>query len=255
MISAGIDVGARTTKAVLCRDGQMLARSLVATGFEQLEAVEEALTEALRAAGIPRGEIAYVVATGAGRKAVPFAQRQVTEVMADARGTVALFPTVRTILDVGAEEARAIRCQPEGKVVDFAGNEKCAAGAGAFVEAMARALEVKLEEMGPLSLLSTQTIPINSQCTIFAESEVVSLIHARTPKQDIVRSIHESIADRLISMTRRVGIEPAVAFIGGGAKNVGLIDCLKRGMEVDLLVPDEPEFIGALGAALIAAEG
>jgi benzoyl-CoA reductase subunit D len=129
-------------------------------------------------------------------------------------------------------------------------NERCAAGAGTFVEAMSRALEVKLEEMGTLSLKAERAVPMNAQCTIFAESEVVSLIHAKTPKADISRAIHDAIADRIASMTRRLGIQRDVVLVGGVAKNIGFIASLKRALGVDLLVPDEPEFVGALGAAL-----
>jgi benzoyl-CoA reductase subunit D len=182
------------------------------------------------------------------------AHDEVTEVGADAKGATFLFPTARTVIDVGAEEGRGIRCDENGKVVDFVVNEKCAAGAGAFTEAMARALELKLEEMGALSLQATKAVPMNAQCTVFAESEVVSLVHAKTPKTDIVRAVHDAIASRIISMVRRVGVEKEVVLIGGMARNIGFVDSLKRGLEMDLVVPDEPEFVGALGAALIAAE-
>lgn len=252
MITAGIDMGAKTTKVVILNDNQVVAKSLVLTGFEQQEAAAKALSEALAQAKLSRDDISRMVATGAGRKAVPWVKENVTEVSADARGMAFLFPKVRTLIDVGAEEGRAIKCTPEGKVADFAVNEKCAAGAGTFVEAMARALELRLEEMGELSLKSTTAVPMNAQCTVFAESEVVSLIHAKIAKPDIVRAVHDAIASRITSMARRVGVETDVALIGGVAHNVGLVDALKRGLEADVLVPSDPEFVGALGAALIA---
>lgn len=252
MITAGIDMGAKTTKVVILNDKQIVAKSLVLTGFEQQEAAEKALTQALAQAKLTRGDIAQMVATGAGRKAVPWVKENVTEVSADARAMAFLHPQVRTLIDVGAEEGRAIKCTPDGKVADFAVNEKCAAGAGTFVEAMARALELKLEEMGELSLKSTTAVPMNAQCTVFAESEVVSLIHAKTPKPDIVRAVHDAISSRITSMARRVGIEKDIALIGGVAHNAGFVDALKRGLEAEVLVPADPEFVGALGAALIA---
>ncbi|MFQ6015906.1 MAG: acyl-CoA dehydratase activase [Anaerolineae bacterium] len=255
MITVGIDLGAKTTKVVIVKDGELLSQSLVLTGFDQEMAAEQALKEALQKAGLQREEIEQVVATGAGSKAVPFADHHVTDIGADARGATFLFPSTRTVIDVGAEEGRGIRCDEKGKVVDFAINEKCAAGAGAFTEAMARALELELEEMGELSLQSTKAVPMNAQCTIFAESEVVSLIHAKTSKADIVRAVHDAIASRISSMVRRVGIEKDVTLIGGVARNVGFVDSLQRGLEVKLLVPEEPEFVGALGAALVAADG
>jgi benzoyl-CoA reductase subunit D len=254
MITAGIDIGSKTTKVVILQDGRMVSKSLMLTGFEQREAGEKAFAEALAGARVQMVDIARVTATGAGRKAAPYAQGGVTEVSADARAIAFLHPNVRTLIDVGAEEARAIRCAGDGKVADFAINEKCAAGAGTFVEAMARALELKLEDMGTLSLESQHAVPMNAQCTVFAESEVVSLIHAQVPKPDIARAIHDAIAARIVAMARRVGVAPEIALIGGLAHNVGFIDALKRGLEANVLVPADPEFVGALGAAVIAAE-
>ncbi len=254
MITAGIDLGAKTTKAVILSDGKVIGRSMVLTGFEQEEAADRALADALAQAQASKSDIGTIVATGAGRKAVPWVQADVTEVSADARGMVFLVPTARTVIDIGAEEARAIKCTPEGKVAAFVVNEKCAAGAGTFVEAMARALELRLEEMGPLSLTSTVAVPMNAQCTVFAESEVISLIHQKTAKPDIVRAVHDAIASRTISMARRLGAEKDVALIGGLAHNVGFIDALRRGLELEVVVPSDPEFIGALGAALVAQD-
>lgn len=254
MITAGIDMGAKTTKVVILNDSTIVAKSLVLTGFEQQQAADTAFSQALAAANLKRDDIKQIVATGAGRKAVPWVKESVTEVSADARAMSFLHPTVRTLIDVGAEEGRAIKCTADGKVADFAVNEKCAAGAGTFVEAMARALELKTEEMGELSLKSTTAVPMNAQCTVFAESEVVSLIHAKTPKPDIVRAVHDAIANRITSMARRVGVDRDVALIGGVAHNVGFYDALKRGLEAEVLIPADPEYVGALGAALIAKE-
>ena len=178
MISVGIDVGSKNIRAVILRDGAVAARVRVASGFAQEEAARAAMDQALAEAGVGWEDVPSVVATGVGRKAVGFADHQVTEVGADARGAFASHPAARTVVDVGADEARAIRLDRAGKVLDFAINEKCAAGAGAFVEAMSRALEVDLQAFGELSLESTETIPMNAQCTVFAESEVVSLIHS-----------------------------------------------------------------------------
>lgn len=254
MITAGIDMGAKTTKVVILKDDEVVARSLVLTGFEQQEAADKAMADALSQAKIAASDIQQMVATGAGRKAVSWIKENVTEVSADARAIAFLHPNVRTVIDVGAEEGRAIKCTSAGKVADFAVNEKCAAGAGTFIEAMARALELRLEDMGEMSLQATTAVPMNAQCTVFAESEVVSLIHAKTPKPDIVRAVHDAIASRITSMARRVGVEKDIVLIGGVAYNVGFIDALKRGLEADVLVPADPEFVGALGAALIAKE-
>lgn len=247
-------MGAKTIKVVILKDGKVLAQKMHLSGFETREDAERAFESALQAAGLTHKDIDRVVSTGAGRKEAPFAHDDVTEVGADARGILSLYPSVRTLIDVGAEEGRGIKCTAEGKVVDFVVNEKCAAGAGAFTESMARALEVNLEEFGKMSLQSDKTIPMNAQCAVFAESEVVSLIHAKTPKPDIARAVHDAIASRIISMVRRIGVEQEVALIGGVAKNVGFVDALKRGLECEVLIPEEPEYVGALGAAIIAAQ-
>lgn len=254
MITAGIDMGAKTIKVVILNDSQVAAKSILLGGLDTCQSAEQAFDEALKSANLSSNAVEHITATGAGRRGAPLAHDEVTEVGANAKGAVFLFPAARTVIDVGAEEGRGIRCDGNGKVVDFVINEKCAAGAGTFTEAMARALELKLEEMGKLSLQATKTVPMNAQCTVFAESEVVSLVHAKTPKADIVRAVHDAIASRIISMVRRVGVEKEVVLIGGMAKNIGFVDSLKRGLEMDLVVPEEPEFVGALGAALIAAE-
>ncbi len=254
MFVAGVDVGAKATKAVLLGGGNPLSRALALTGFDQKTAASQALDEASKSAGITVDRLEKVIATGVGKKAVTTAFKQVTEVAADAKGVIRLFPNARTIVDVGAEEARVIKCDPTGRVIDFTMNEKCAAGVGAFVETMARALELSPEEMGPLSLQSKKTIPLNSQCVVFAESEVVTLMHGKTEKEDIARAVHDAIASRVGCLVRSIGVEEQVVFVGGLARNVGLVDSMKRNLGVDLLVPENPEFAGSLGAALMALE-
>jgi len=254
MITAGVDCGAKTVKVVILKDGKIVGKNLFLAGIDTAGAAEKAYEEALIAAGLKRGDVDKVWATGVGEKEARFKNAIITEVSADARGGVFLFPSARTVIDVGAEEGRAIRVEDRGKVVDFAINEKCAAGTGAFIEAMARALEVSIEDMGPLSLKSTRAISMNAQCAVFAESEIVTLIHSKIPKPDIARAIHDAIADRIASMVRRVGIEKDVVLIGGMAKNIGFIDSFNRGLGLQIKIPDEPEFVGALGAALLAAE-
>jgi benzoyl-CoA reductase subunit D len=159
------------------------------------------------------------------------------------------------VADVGAEEGRAAKIDEKGNPVDFAINEKCAAGAGTFIEAMARALEVTVEEMGPLCLQSDKKIPMNAQCVIFAESEVVGLIHAKTKKQDISKAIHDSMAGRIGSLIRRIGVNKDVAMIGGLGYNPGFMAAMVRELKVEkIYVPDEPEYGAAVGAAVVAAE-
>jgi len=254
MITAGIDMGSKTIKVVILKDGEIIGKAIENAGFESREAAEKAFATATQEAGIAQDDIEKITATGAGRKNAPFTEHEVTEVGSDAIGVHRLYPNAKTVLDVGAEEGRAIRCTEDGKVMDFALNEKCAAGAGAFTESMSRALEVPIEELGPLSMKSDKTIPMNAQCAVFAESEVVTLVHAKTPKEDIARAVHDAIASRIVSLARKVGFEPDVVLIGGVAFNVGFVDSLKRALECDIIVPDDPEFVGAYGAALIASE-
>jgi len=253
MITAGVDIGAKTIKIVVMQHNKIISTTLILAGYDVVESLKTAWDEALAKTGLQENQFDKILATGAGRKEATMAHDQVTEVSAAAKGAITLDNRVRTVIDVGAEEGRAIKIDAGGKVVDFAINEKCAAGAGAFTEAMARALEVKLEELGPLSLTSTQAVAMNAQCAVFAESELVTLVHSKTPKPDMARAVHDAIADRIVSMVRRVGVEKEVMLVGGVAKNVGFRESLKRELETEVIIPEEPEFVSALGAALLAA--
>jgi benzoyl-CoA reductase subunit D len=257
MITAGIDMGAKTIKTVLMENNKIIAKSIGLGGFDQRASAEKVFNEALSLAKISRNDIGHITVTGIGRKEIIMhppisAEKEVTEVTAAAKGGTYLFPQVRTVIDVGAEEGRAIRCDANGKVIDFAVNEKCAAGAGSFTEAMSRALELPMEEIGEISLSSEQVIPMNAQCAVFAESEVVSLVHAKTPKADIARAVNDAIASRIASMTRRIGMEKEVLLIGGVAKNKGFVKSLKDNLQTEIITTPDTEFIGAIGAALSA---
>lgn len=255
MISAGMDVGAKTIKIVILKDGRIAGKGMATAGLEADGAAQEAWQAALKDAGISREDISKVVATGSRRGEIGGFDDEVSEITADARAMIVINPEIRTIIDVGAEEGRAIKIDSQGKILDFAVNEKCAAGAGAFIEAMARAMQVSIKQFGEESLKSEKVIPINAQCAIFAESEVVSLVHDETSRSDICKAVNDAIADRLVSMARRVMVEPQVALIGGAALGIGLQNSLKGALGMDeLIIPDEPELIGAYGASLIAAE-
>ncbi|MEW5723363.1 MAG: acyl-CoA dehydratase activase [Thermodesulfobacteriota bacterium] len=254
MLTAGVDIGAKTIKIVILEDGRIRAKNLTLAGYDVRESLEKAWGDLEASSGLGAGDMEKIVATGAGRQEVIMAAASVTEVTAAAKGAISLDQSVRTVIDVGAEEGRAIRIDEAGRVVDFAVNEKCAAGAGAFAEAVARALEVPLELLGPLSLRSTKAVAMNAQCAVFAESELVALIHSQTPKPDMARAIHDAISDRIASMVRRVGLDPNVMLIGGLARNVGFLTSLRKDLNHEVIVPEDPDYIGALGAALIAAE-
>jgi benzoyl-CoA reductase subunit D len=256
MITAGIDCGAKNTKTVIMKDGKIIGRGTVLTGFDQAKAVQESLAMALKDAGVSRDQVNAIGGTGSGAKAITEADVTVNDIKAIATAANYFFPNSRTVADVGAEEGRAAKVDDKGTVVDFAINEKCAAGAGAFIEAMSRALETPLEQLGPLALTSNNAIPMNAQCTIFAESEVVGLIHARTEKRDISRAIHDAIAARIVSMIRRIGVNPDIVVVGGVANNPGFVGALQRELGVEkVYIPEKPEFGAATGAAKVAAKG
>jgi benzoyl-CoA reductase subunit D len=255
MITAGIDCGAKNTKTVIMQDGKIIGKGMVLTGFYQAKAVGDSLDLAVQHAGITRKDIQRIFGTGSGKDAIKAAEDTVNDIKAMAKGAHYFFPNARTVADVGAEEGRAAKLDEQGNAVDFAINEKCAAGAGAFIEAMSRALDVTIAEMGPLCLQSGRDIPMNAQCVIFAESEVVGLIHSKTSKADISKAIHDSIASRIVSMIRRIGVNEDVALIGGVGHNKGFMDCMAKQLEVNTIyVPEDPEFGSAVGAAVSAAE-
>jgi predicted CoA-substrate-specific enzyme activase len=255
MIVAGIDVGGKNVHTVIMNDGKVVAKTGQPTGIKRAESAEKSFNEALKAAGIKREDVEHVVATGSGGKRAAFADGYIADAAADARGINRLIPSARTIIDVGGEEGRAIRIDAEGKVLDFAVNERCAAGTGTFVDTMARALEVPVEEMAKISLKSDRSIPMNAQCAVFGESEVVSLIHQKITKPNIARAVHDAIAGRISSVARIVGLEKDIAIIGGVAKNVGFVESLKRELGMNVVTPDDPDYVGALGAAIAASAG
>jgi predicted CoA-substrate-specific enzyme activase len=254
MITAGIDSGKKSAKSVIVRDHKVIGKTIMPTGFDANVTINQVYDEALKAIGTKRSDIQKVIVTGIGKKYCDFAQAQISEVQSIAKGIMFLAPAIRTIIDVGAEESKAIKIGPNGTIIDFAINDKCAAGTGSFVEATARALEMRIEDMAELYDQSTKLININAQCAIFAESEVVSLIHALTEKADIVRAVLDAIGNRTVSMTRRVGIENEIAAIGGMALNGGFVKAIEQELKAKIVVPPDPQYVSALGAAIVAAE-
>ena len=233
----------------------MISRTIDRVEGNPLLAGKTSIKKTAMKVGIKEKKIKKQMAgTGIGIKKCQFVKLQYPDIVCISRGVSALVPSARTIIDVGAEEARAVKCDDNGIMMDFVVNERCAAGAGAFIEAMARALEVKLEDMGPLSLKAERASSINASCVIFGESDVVSLIHKQESKPEIARAIFEAMADRISSMVHRLGVNPDVVLVGGVAKDVGFVASLKRKLAVDILIPEYPEYVGAFGAALVAAK-
>lgn len=253
--AAGLDVGSLSTEAVLVdHGGRIIAYTIRPTGHHCLEAAEEALAETLNRVGIRREELGSVVATGYGRNTVSFAHKRITEITCHAAGTHHLFPEVRTLIDVGGQDSKVIRLDARGRVMDFTMNDKCAAGTGRFLEVMAAAFGMGVEEMGPYSLKARKEISISSVCTVFAESEVVSLIAQNVPREEIIRGLHQAIVHRIWSMAETVGIQSPVGMSGGVAKNRGIVSLLEERLGETIKVYEEPQIVGALGAALLALE-
>jgi predicted CoA-substrate-specific enzyme activase len=249
---AGVDIGSTMTKVVIM-DASVLASVIGPTGPEHRKLANRVMEEALAKAKLSFDAITYVVATGYGRINVPFADRQITEISCHARGVSHLLPGVRTVIDIGGQDSKAIKLK-DGRAVDFVMNDRCAAGTGRFLEVTAEGLGVKLEDMGRLSLEAKNKVEIGSTCTVFAAQEVVAQLAAGAALADIIAGLHEAIASRIIGMARRLKIEREVAVTGGGAKNIGLVRALEAKLGYSVLVPPEPLLTGAIGAALLGKD-
>jgi predicted CoA-substrate-specific enzyme activase len=255
LIVAGIDSGSTSTAVVIIdSDGNILGYSIVPTGAKSIESAYKALDEALKSAGISRDEVFFIVATGYGRVSIPFANLEVTEITCHAKGAFFLDRNVRTIIDIGGQDSKVIRIDENGNVVDFIMNDKCSAGTGRFLENMSRVLEVPIEKMGEESLKWKEDLDISSMCTVFAESEVVSLIAKNKEKPDILHALNKSIVRRTISLIEKVGGRGRYIMTGGVAKNVGVVRYLEERLGERIIVPKEPQIVGALGSALIGLE-
>lgn len=253
MIAAGIDIGSITAKAAVIEDGRLIAVHTLPTGYNARQAGEDVFEAVVCSIGMDPTRIDAIVATGYGRNSVSFARKTVTEITCHAAGVYFLNPSVRTIIDIGGQDSKAILLDDRGKVRDFAMNDKCAAGTGRFLEVMARALHAEIEEFGRLSLKAEMPAAISSLCTVFAESEVISLISKGEARENIVAGIHESIAGRIGAMLNRMKWIPPVMMTGGVARNIGILKALEAKLGTEILVTDYAQVTGAIGAALIAA--
>ncbi|WP_407356304.1 acyl-CoA dehydratase activase [Methanolobus sp. WCC5] len=249
MISVGIDAGSATTKAVLVDSKKIIACAICPTGFDFIAAAQKAYEDVIEKAGIKKKDVDHVYSTGYGRNSIKFADKAISEIMAHARGVYYMYPDVKGIIDIGGQDSKVISVN-NGKVSDFLMNDKCAAGTGKFLEYTARALEVPIDELGSLALAATRPASITSMCTVFAESEVISLRTRGLAKEDIAAGLIESIARRVAVMVRQVGLKQNVAFVGGVAKNEGIRKALEKELKLSLFVPRKPQMTGALGAAL-----
>jgi predicted CoA-substrate-specific enzyme activase len=255
MVVAGIDLGSGTTKCVLV-DGEraVRGRGAVRTKADFGKVAREALELALADARLPADAVAYTAATGLGRYAVPFRDIQITDLTCGARGAAALFPATRFVLDIGAQCSRAIKLRDGGKVKEFHMNEKCAAGSGGFLERAAKYLEVTVADIGALSVAAGKPQPISSVCAVLAESEIINHVSEGVSVENILRGIHNSLADRALSLLKRVGLDGEVTLIGGVAVQAGMVAALREKLGVPVNVPDAPQLTTALGAALLGLQ-
>lgn len=253
MLAAGIDAGSLSTKVVILEHDKILSASVLSIADEGAVIAEKALDDALKKASISLHQIENIAATGCARKSVTFTNITKSEVLCHSTGALLLFPNVRTVIDIGAESSKVASLNKNGKMIDFAVNDKCAAGTGIFLDTMAKAMEISIEDVGRLSLKCNHKAEISSMCAVFAESEVISQIHRGTPVNDILAGIHESIAERVASMANRVGIKEDIVMTGGVAKNIGMVKALEQKLGKKVYLPEDPLIIGALGAAIIAA--
>ncbi len=254
-LAAGVDVGSTQTKAVVINEERrIVGRALTETGANVIQAAAQAFAMALADGGLREEEVEYVVGTGYGRYKVTFGNTQVTEISCHGRGAVQMFPATRTVVDMGGQDTKAIRVSPNGEIVDFCMNDKCAAGTGRFLGAASSALDIPLDQLGPTALRGERPVKITTTCTVFAESEILSWLGRGKKIEDILLGVHQSIAGRSAGLLRRVGVESEVTFTGGVARNVAMIATLTERLGQPVNVSPESHYMGALGAALFALD-
>lgn len=250
----GLDVGSTASKCVIMNDDEKVIADAVITVGAGTSGPGRAVEGALTAAGLTQDDIAVTAATGYGRNAIGFAALTVSELSCHARGAVWLQPAVRTVIDIGGQDAKALAITPDGRLDRFVMNDKCAAGTGRFLEVMARILETEPSEMGGLDAQSQKRIEISSTCTVFAESEVISQLSSGVEICDIIAGIHRSVATRAASLAKRLGTVPPVLMTGGVARNGGVVRALASALDIPVLTDERSQLAGAIGAALFARE-
>jgi len=255
MITLGVDIGSLTGKALILKDNEILAWDMTLTGPDSVETGTAVTNGALAKAGLELEDMDLVVSTGYGRIVIPFAHKNVSEITCHAKGANWFFPSARTILDMGGQDCKAIRCDAAGKVTDFAMNDKCAAGAGRSMGIMAELVGVPLADLGGLSLQAQGAgVPISSVCVVFARSEVLAYLRGGVSKGDILAGACEALASRVRGLLKRVGTAPDFVISGGIAKNVGVVRRLEESLGMKASICFEPQIVGALGAAIFGRE-
>jgi predicted CoA-substrate-specific enzyme activase len=253
-LTAGIDIGSITAKAAILRDGELLGTKVIFTGYNAEAAGRRVFEELLTDLGLVPPDIVRIVATGYGRRSLSIANQTVTEIMCHAAGARFLNPSIRSLIDIGGQDSKAVVMDENGRVTNFTMNDKCAAGTGRFLEVMARALEADLDDFGILSLRAERPAKISSLCTVFAESEVISLIARGETRENIIAGIHEAIASRVSAMANRIGLIAPILMTGGVARNIGVVRALEKVIGMPVAVSPRAQVAGAIGAASLARE-
>ena len=256
MILAGCDIGSLTAKAVIVERGKVLSYALIRAKTRPEDSANEVMQMALDRADLTMDEIGYIVGTGYGREQVPFADSVESEISCHAKGAFQVMPSARMVIDIGGQDAKATRLDDSGAVARYIYNDKCASGTGRFLEVMAEALEVPLEDLDSLAAKSTEKLTISNQCVIFAETEVISLVNEGKGTSDILNALHHSLAKRVASLAKSIEVKEDVVMTGGVAKNAGVFNALSEALNVNMKSLDgaDPQIMGALGAALFAQE-
>jgi predicted CoA-substrate-specific enzyme activase len=253
MITAGIDIGSITSKAAVIEAGRLLGAKVGPTGYHAENAGREVFASLLNDLGLTPDKVDKIVATGYGRASLAMAHKAITEIICHGAGAHFLQNDVRSLVDIGGQDSKAMVLDERGRVKDFVMNDKCAAGTGRFLEVMAKALGVPLGQMGPFSLTAQNPAKISSICTVFAESEVISLIAKGEQRQNILAGIHEAVAGRVAALAQRMGLKSPLMMTGGVAHNVGVVRALEQKLGLPILVLDSAQVNGAIGAAVLAA--
>jgi predicted CoA-substrate-specific enzyme activase len=248
----GIDIGSGTSKGVVTRDGKLQAYHLLPSGVNYRVTAQKLKEELLAKAGLLSEDIACAIATGQGAVNVAYSNKQVADIRCCAKGINNIFPSARTVIDIQGQSSQVIRLNEKGQVINFVVSEKCAAGSGRFLDIIANVLQIELKEIGPFSLKSENPVIFTTGCAVFGESEAVSRVAEGISKEDILAGVHKALADKISALVDRVGLEEDCAVSGGGGLNIGLIKKVEEKLGVQLLVPPEPQFVTALGAAIMA---
>ncbi len=253
MLTCGCDVGSRACKIVLLDDHKIVGADTVLLSDDSAETAELALKNVLERSGIKKEDIAYTVGTGYGKPDIPFAQKMRPDMNCHAMGANFLYPGVHTLIDIGGMDCKVMKVNEKGGVENFTQNDKCASGTGLFLEDIAGVLEMSVEDLGEISRQKTEDVKITNQCSVFALSEVISLVALKVTVPNIVAGIHAGVANRVVSMVHRVGLEEKFVLSGGVSKNAGVADQIEKKLSIRLSVSDaDHQLLGALGAAVFA---